>query len=99
MSKDLARQCTSSSNSGTVVVGTSASTILAANSNRKYLKVTNNHTSNIVYLAYGRTASTTEYDTKLSPGGHEYFEDTIPTDAVSAIADGASTNVGVYEGV
>jgi hypothetical protein len=76
-------------------VGTSSGQIVAANASRQELYIYNNHATNIVYLSLGGTAVVGQ-GARINPNG-DYFYTTSYTGAVSAIATGASTGVGITE--
>lgn len=82
---------------GTSSVGTSASTVLTANVNRKFLAITNNHASQVIYIRFGDTA-TTSAGIQLAAGQSLVLDRVVPTGLVSVIASGAATTTFFAEG-
>ena len=79
-------------------IGTSSGVVIAANASRKGLVITNDHATNILYLAIG-TAAVVGRGIRLNAAGGVWEMDqyTFTTAEIRAIATGASTNVAIQE--
>ena len=78
-----------------VTVGTSSTTVVATNYARREVVLTNDHASNIVYLALG-SAAVLNQGIRLNPGGGTYITENF-TGTINAIATGSGTTVTYSE--
>jgi hypothetical protein len=79
-------------------VGVASSQVVAVNTSRTGLVVVNTST-NTISLAFGANAAILNSGITLNPGGGTWVMDalTFTTQAVNAIASGASSNLGINE--
>jgi hypothetical protein len=96
-------QSNTSSAVAQIAVGTSASTVLAANSNRKRLTIQNTGTT-VIYLAFGgKTPTPTAYHRALpacgtsNDGSSQPYDDTMETGAVAAISSAPGGTIVIEE--
>jgi hypothetical protein len=86
--------------SGSATVGTTSAVIVADNPNRLQLTITNDHATQIVYLAFATSsASPTAVSgsgVRLSAAGGQFTTNSY-TGPVAAIASGAGTGVTITE--
>lgn len=80
---------------GAVSVGTSDTLLVAANPYRVELTITNDHATQIVWLAFGATAEVSKGIRLNAAGGADNIG--AYTGAVRAIASGPATNVTFSE--
>lgn len=84
--------------SGGTAIGTTASTIAAANTNRRGLIIFNEGASQDVFIKYGTGATTTSYAFKIiKAGGYWEMPQPIYTGAITAVVATGSTELQVTE--
>lgn len=80
-------------------VGVASALLKAANANRKFLLVQNNHASQNIWLALNGGAATIAGGVKIAPGGSLLLDRVCPTNNIYAIGEvGDNTAVIVVEG-
>ncbi len=80
-----------------VFVGTSNTSVLAANASRRFLNLVNDGV-NTVYVAFGATASVNA-GIRINPNGGNLFMDRyVPQVVISGIAIGSTVNLLITEG-
>jgi len=79
-------------------VGVSSAQALAANTSRRYLKLINDHATQVIYCKFGVTAVVNEGIRINAAGGVVTFEDLMPMTALNCIATGASTPLLISQG-
>ncbi len=80
-------------------VTNASASMLAANSNRRYLFIQNNDSSGVIYVNLAGAAATTANGIKLNPGAALEIQGYAPTGAIYAIGSIASNaNVIAVEG-
>lgn len=83
---------------GGTVIGTTATTIAAANPDRRGLIIFNEGGSQDLYVKYGTGATTTSYAFKIvKSGGYWEMPEPIYVGAVSAVVSSGSTAIQVTE--
>jgi hypothetical protein len=81
-----------------VTVGTSSTSVLAANSSRKLLVLCNDSVNTIYVDLSGGTAATSKGVRLNASGGSILLDHYVPTSAITAIASAASSVLTIQEG-
>lgn len=78
-------------------IGTTSTVIQAANLNRDYMLLQNNHATANLWVKVDGSVAAVGTGIKVGPGGSLELSNTVPTNAILAISDTASTNVTFVE--
>lgn len=78
-------------------IGTASTVIQAANLNRDYMLLQNNHATANLWVKVDGSVAAVGTGIKVGPGGSLELSNTVPTNAILAISDTASTNVTFVE--
>lgn len=74
-----------------------STTLLAANANRQYLLIQNQHTAGNLWIAFGKAATTTA-GVRIVPGGFLLLDTVVPTQDVRVTGDVAHSAIVTVEG-
>ena len=93
------RQADVTDRSGTITTGGTAQDAMAANSNRRYLFIQNNHSSADLWVNFGADANTNQPSFKLTAGqSYENPAHFCPTSRVSVIGGTTGQTFTAKEG-
>jgi hypothetical protein len=83
----------------TVSCGAASGAALAANDNRNFLMVQNDHATQVIYLQVDAVATLNAGIRVNAVGGTVIFSPVVPLGAITCIATGATTPLLITEGV
>jgi hypothetical protein len=83
----------------TVSCGVASGAALAANDNRNFLLLVNDHATQVIYVAIDTVATVNNGIRINAAGGSHQFAVKVPLGALTCIASGATTPLLISEGV